>query len=164
MSVSQVQAKDRLDEASNWSPWKTRITFALEDLELWDIVQALIVVPHVTAPALVAKFRKKKNKEKRTICDEVRDQVIPHLIGKDYAFEISDSLCKLYQSSNQNRKMVLQDRLKSIKMLDSKSVSSFLGRFTKIRDELAAVGEIVDPRFMVRTALNIFSKPWGAFA
>jgi hypothetical protein len=34
MSVSQMQADDRVDGASNWSPWKTRITFALEDLEL----------------------------------------------------------------------------------------------------------------------------------
>jgi hypothetical protein len=111
----------------------------------------------------VEEFKKKKNKEKRTICDGVRDHFIPHLTGKDYAFEIWDSLCKLYQSSNQNRKMVLQDRLKRIKMLDSESISSFLGRFTKIRDELAAIGEIVDPGFMVRTTLNIFSKPWGPF-
>jgi hypothetical protein len=88
---------------------------------------------------LVAEFRKKNNKAKRTICDGVRDHVIPHLTGKDYAFEIWDSLCKLYQSSNQNRKMVLQDRLRSIKMLDSESVTSFLGRFTEIRDELAVV-------------------------
>jgi hypothetical protein len=51
MSVSQMRAEDRLDGASNWSPWKTRITFALEDLELWDIVQAPVVVPPVTAPS-----------------------------------------------------------------------------------------------------------------
>jgi hypothetical protein len=38
--------------------------------------------------------------------------------------------------------MVLQDRLKGIKMLDSELVTSFLGIFTHIRDELAAVREI----------------------
>ena len=48
-------------------------------------------------------------------------------------------------------------------MLDFKSVTSFLGRFRKIRDELAAVGEIVDTDFLVRTTLNSFSKPWGSF-
>jgi hypothetical protein len=100
MSVSQIRAMDKLDGASNWSPWKTRITFALEDLELWDIVQTPVVVPPVTAPALVAEFRKKNNKAKRTICDGVRDHVIPHLTSKEYAFEIWDSLCKIYQSSN----------------------------------------------------------------
>jgi hypothetical protein len=48
-------------------------------------------------------------------------------------------------------------------MLDYETVTSYLGRFTQIRDELAAVGEIVDPDFLVRTALNSFSKPWGSF-
>ena len=48
-------------------------------------------------------------------------------------------------------------------MLDFETVTSYLGRFTHIRDELAAVGEIVDPDFLVRTALNNFSKPWGSF-
>jgi hypothetical protein len=158
-----MQAEDRLDGASNWSPWKTRIIFILEDLELWDIVEAPIVVPPVTSPVMVEDFKKKNNKEKRTICDGVRDHDIPHLTSKYYAFEIWDSLCKIYQSSNHNWKMVLQDRLKSIKMLDSELVTSFLGRFTEIRDELTTIGEIVGQDFMVRTTLNNFTKPWGPF-
>jgi hypothetical protein len=96
MLVSQMRAEDRLDKASNWSPWKTKIIFVLEDLELWDIVQALVVLPLVTAPLLVAEFMKRNTKAKRTICDAVRDHIIPHLTGKDYAFEMWASLCKLY--------------------------------------------------------------------
>jgi hypothetical protein len=79
---------------------------------------------------MVAEFRKKKKKVKSIICDGVRDHIIPHLTGKDYAFEMWDSLSKIYQIPNQNQKMVLQDRIRSIKMLDSNSVTSFLGRFT----------------------------------
>jgi hypothetical protein len=165
MSVSQMRAEDRLDRASNWSPWKTRITFVLEDLELWDIVQALVVIPLAPAPSplLDADFRKKNTKAKRTICDAVRDRIIPHLTITDYAFEMWESLCKLYQSPNQNRKMVLQDKLRGIQMLDSESVTSFLGRFTQIRDELAAIRKIVDRDILVKTTLNNFSKPWGSF-
>jgi hypothetical protein len=59
--------------------------------------------------------------------------------------------------------MVMQDKLGSIQMLDSKSVTSYLGIFTQIRDELAVVWEIVDPDFLVRTTLNRFSKPWDSF-
>jgi hypothetical protein len=153
MSVSQMRAKDRLDGASNRSSWKNRITFVLEDLELWDIVQALVGIPPAPAssPLLDANFRKKNTKAKRTICDAVRDHIIPHLTGKDYAFEIWASWCKLCQSLNYNRKMVLQDKLRSIQMLDSETITSYLGRFTQIRDELVAVGEIVDPNFLVST-------------
>jgi hypothetical protein len=156
-------AEDRLDGASSWFSWKAKIIFVMEDLELWDIIQAPIVLPSVTAPLLVAEFRKRNNKAKRTICDVVRDHIIPHLTGKDYAFEICASLCKLYESPNLNRKMVLQDKLRSIRMLDFETVTSYLGRFTQIIDELAVVREIVDPDFMVRTTLNSLSKPWGSF-
>jgi hypothetical protein len=111
----------------------------------------------------LADFRKRNNKAKRTICDAVRDHIIPHLTGKTYAYEMWASLCKLYESSNENRKLVLHDRLRGIRMLEDESVTSFLGRYTQIRDELGAVGEVVDPNSMVRTTLNSFTKPWGPF-
>jgi hypothetical protein len=163
MSMTQLRAEDRLAGASNWSPWKTRIVFVLEDLELYDIVQGPMVLPHVTTPLLVAEFKKRNTEAKRTISDAVRDHAIHHLIGKEFAFEMWDSLCKLYQSPNQKQKMVLHEKLRSIKMLKSASMTSYLGRFTQTQDELAAIGEIVDPMVLVRTTLNSFSKPWGSF-
>jgi hypothetical protein len=48
-------------------------------------------------------------------------------------------------------------------MLDSESVRSFLGIFTKIRDDIASIREIVDPDFMVRKTLNNFTKLCGSF-
>jgi hypothetical protein len=48
-------------------------------------------------------------------------------------------------------------------MLKDESVTSFLGRYTQIRDELGAVGEMVDPNSLVRQAMNSFTKPWGPF-
>jgi hypothetical protein len=67
MSASHMRAEDRLVGASNWSPWKARIIFILEDIELWDIVEAHVTVPPANAPILLAKFRKRNNKAKRTI-------------------------------------------------------------------------------------------------
>jgi hypothetical protein len=109
------------------------------------------------------KAKKRNNKAKRTICDVVRDHTIPHLTRKACAFEMWVSLCKLYDIFNQNRKTVLYDRLRGIRMLKSDSMTSFLGRYTHIRDDLGAIGEVVDPNSMVRTALNSFTKPWGPF-
>jgi hypothetical protein len=141
------------------------IIFVLEDLELWDIVQDLVVIPPAPAPSplLDAYFRKKNTKEKLIVCDVVRDHIIPHLTAKDCPFEMWASLCKLYQSPNQNQKMVLQEELGSIQMLNTELVTYYLARFTQIKYELAVFGEIVDPKFMVRISLNIFSKSWGSF-
>ena len=139
------------------------MVFVLEDLELWHIVEALVPIILVTAPVLVAEFRKRNNKAKRTICDAMRDHIITHLTGKTYAYEMWASLCKLYESSNENRKLVLHDRLRGIRMLEDESVTSFIGRYTQIRDEMGAVREVVEPNSMVRIALNSFTKQWGPF-
>jgi hypothetical protein len=48
-------------------------------------------------------------------------------------------------------------------MLEDESVTSFLSRYTQIRGELGAIGEVVNPNSMVRTALKSFTKPWGPF-
>jgi hypothetical protein len=69
MSSSQMRVEDRLVGASNWSPWKARIAFVLEDLELWDTVQAVVSIPLATTLVLLPEFRKRNDKEKRTICD-----------------------------------------------------------------------------------------------
>jgi hypothetical protein len=163
MSVSQMRAEDRLAGASNWSSWKARMVFVLEDLELWDIVEAVVPTIPATAPVLMAEYKKRNNKAKRTISDGVRDHIIPHVTGKAHAYQMWASLCSLYESTNENRKMVLHDRLRSIRMLEDESVTSFLARFTQIRDELGAVGEVIQPNSLVRQALHSFTKPWGPF-
>jgi hypothetical protein len=83
--------------------------------------------------------------------------------GKNNAFEMWESLTKLYQSSNENRKMVLREKLKSIKMTKTDTVTSYLTKITQVRDELGAVGETVGDHELVRTALNGVTKPWEVF-
>jgi hypothetical protein len=48
-------------------------------------------------------------------------------------------------------------------MLKDESVTSFIGRYTQIRYELAVVGEVVNPNSLVRQAMNNFTKMWGPF-
>jgi hypothetical protein len=59
--------------------------------------------------------------------------------------------------------MVLQEKLRGTKMGKTDTITSYLLRFTQIRDELGAVGDIVDPYELVQTTLNGFSKPWESF-
>ena len=73
-----------------------------------------------------------------------------------------DALTGLFQSSNENRKMVLREKLKSIKMAKGEVLISYLTRISQVRDELAAVGEVV-PNAVVRTTLNGVSKPRAMF-
>jgi hypothetical protein len=88
MSASQMRVEDRLAGTSNWSSWKARMIFVLEDLELWDIVEVVVPPIPITAPVLLEEFRKRNNKAKRTISDVVQDQIIPHLTRKAHAYEM----------------------------------------------------------------------------
>ena len=133
----------------------------LDESELWEIVEQIVTVP--TDLVLLAEFKKKNVRAKRIILDSVKDHIIPHVAGKDYAYEMWESLGNLYQSSNQNRKMVLREKLRSTKMSKGESMTSYLTRVSQVRDELAAVGEVVDRAALIRVALNGFSKSWESF-
>jgi hypothetical protein len=160
-AVAGLRVEDRLAGASNWLPWKARIVMILDEGELWEIVENPVVPP--TDVVLFAEFQRQNKRAKRTILDAVKDHVIPHISGKDYAYQMWQSLCSLYQSPNQNHKMVLQEKLRGTKMGKTDTVTSYLSRFTQIRDELGAVGDIVDSSELVQTALNGFTKSWESF-
>ena len=88
----------------------------------------------------------------------MKDHVIPHISAKDHAFQMWTTLTNLYQSSNENMKMVLREKLKSVHMVKWKGMASYLTKITQVRDELAAVGEVIGNVEMVRTALNGVTK------
>ena len=152
-----LRVEDRLEGAANFSPWKERIVLILEEYELWDIVEKPITIPKDVVP--LAEYNKKNVKAKRIILDAIKDHVIPHVTGKKNAFEMWESLTKLYQSSNENKKMVLREKLRSIKMTKTDTVASYLTKITQVRDELGVVGETISDNELVRTTLNGMAKP-----
>ena len=160
--------EDRLDGAGNFIPWKARIMLILEENVSWDeVVHNTTTVPIVIPPTIDAAtftaFNKKDIKSRRIILDAVKAHVIPHILSKTCAFQMWDALTGLFQSSNENRKMVLREKLKSIKMAKGEVVVSYLTRISQVRDELAAIGEVVPDAELVRTTLNGVSKPWAMF-
>ena len=86
--------------------------------------------------------------------------MIPHVTKITHAYEMWEALTKLFQSGNENKKMVPREKLHSMKMSRGESITSYLTRVTQVQDELAAVGEkIKDTEFLWLT-LKVFSKPW----
>ena len=74
-----------------------------------------------------------------------------------------DALTNLFHSSNGNRKMVLREKLKSIKMAKAEGVITYLTRISQVRDEVAVVGELLSGSELVWTSLNGVAKPWDVF-
>ena len=123
--------------------------------------QRPVVVP--ADPVQLADFNKRNAKGKRLILDVVKDHVIPHVRGKTYAHEMWTALTNLYQSTNENRKMVLREKLKAIKMAKTDSATAYLTKITSVRDELATVGETIPSTKLVQITLNGLPKTWESF-
>ena len=103
-------------------PWKARILLVLEEKQLWEEVVRNttanpIAIPASTDAVALVAFNKKDIKARRIILDLVKYHVIPHISGKDRAHEMWSTSTGLFQSSNENRKIVLREKLKSIKMV-----------------------------------------------
>jgi hypothetical protein len=84
------------------------------------------------------------------ILDGVKDHLIPHLSGKTTARDMWEALKSLFQSKNENRKMVLREKLRDTKMTGSDMVTTYLTWIRQVRDELAAVGETMIDSELVR--------------
>jgi hypothetical protein len=113
-----LRVEDRLYGETNFVAWKERMILLLQENELWDIVENTATHPVVvpTDATLLAAYTKKSIKAKRFILDAIKDHLIPHLMEKTHAYEMWESLTKLYQITNENRKMVLRGKLNNIKM------------------------------------------------
>ena len=158
--VFGLRVEDWLDGPTNFSPWKARISLILEENELWDIVHSTTANPVVVSANAVDKaaFVKRDVKARRIILDVVKDHIIPHISAKTHVFQMWTSLTNLYQSSNENKKMVLREKLKNVHMRKGEGMDFYLTKITQVRDELAAVGEVVENINMVCTSLNCMTQ------
>ena len=93
-----LRLEDMLDGAVNFSPWEARIVLLLQQNELWEIVNNTATHP-VTIPTVAADkvaFDKLDIKAKRILPDAIKDNIIPHIFGKDYAHKMWTALTNLY--------------------------------------------------------------------
>jgi len=82
--------------------------------------------------------------------DGFKNHIIPHLSRKKTSKEMWDALVNLYQSNNQSRKMLLREKLKSMKIAKEDSWVTYLTKFPQIIDEMASLGEAVGQPSMAR--------------
>ena len=83
-----------------------------------------------TNPTDLIAWKKIDSRAMLIILDGVKDHIVPHLFKKKTALEMWKALEGIYQSKNENRKMVLQERMCSTRMAKGEGVVSYLTRLT----------------------------------
>ena len=77
--------------------------------------------------------------------------------------KMCDSLSRMYEGRNTNRKMNLRSQLKSTKMYQGESIQDFFTRVSQFKEQLEAIGDSHDEDELVMNNLNGLTRPWDSF-
>lgn len=159
--VTSLRAEDQLDGAAKFRSWKTRILLILEENEIQNYVKENVPEPEDNEEK--AKHKKNEAKANRILIDSVKDHLIPHISELKDAKKMFDTLLGLFKSKNTSRKLALRNQLRCITMTKSDSVAIYFMKISQLKDQLKAIGDIVDEAELVTISLNELSSSWDSF-
>ena len=115
-----MRVEDRLQGDQNFPIWKERITRILDINDAEEHIDSMKV--ECIDPEDLATWKKIDSRDMLIIMDGVKDHIVPHLSSKKTAAKMWKALESLYQSKNENRRMVLQERMRNTKMAKGEGV------------------------------------------
>ena len=77
--------------------------------------------------------------------------------------EMFDALTSMFESKNINRRMNSRNQLKGVKIQNIKIIKSYFSRLSKIKEQLEAIGDMVEEEYVVMTTLNGIPREWDSF-
>jgi hypothetical protein len=155
--------EDRLDGASNFYSWKSRLQVTLEEDDLLDVVLVIKTLPDTTTDE-EKKIRKEEDvKARKIIIYSVRDHLLPRIANPKTTYEIYEALKKMFESDNTLRALTLKSQLQSTKIMKGDTIAIFFMKISEIKEQLEAIGEIMSDKELVLSTLNNLPKHWGPF-
>ena len=153
MALHRVRDQDRLDGASNFAVWKARILSILDRNRVKNFALKVIAIP--VDPNDNDKYEEAMARAKSIILDGVKDHVVPHIAEKEIAYEMWEALKKLYQHTFVQRRMLLENQLRSYQMRKGELIDTFLRGLNEIRDQLTTIEATLDQELMVRDRKSV---------
>jgi phosphotransferase system IIB component len=142
MTYSMKSIK-KLDGASNFIAWKTRIEHNVVVME---------------------KFKESDINSTSIIVDSIKDHLIPYISHLDSSKKMYDDLTNIFSVRNSGQVMSLKNKLCDMKMNDDDNITSYFVRISQLRDQLKDIEEIILEKELLNIVLNGISKTWDAFS
>jgi putative lipoic acid-binding regulatory protein len=167
-----MNSENKLDGASNFRAWKTRIDLILSKNKVLDILKGNIVEPvfeegkekEPQNVVVMEKFKDSEINAMSIIVDSIKDHLIPYISHLDSSKKMYDALTNLFSVRNIRQVMSVKNELRDMKMNDDDSITSYFVRISQLRDQLQAIEEIISEKELVNMVLNGLPKTWDAFA
>ena len=119
--------------------FRSRMEVVLDDNGLKEFIDAKIPKPTSSDAAILDAWQKKVAWYRRILLEGVKDHIVSSLHGKASPFLMWKALKNLFQSKSNQRKLVLKDKLRKIKMEKNDTIPVYLTKFVHCRDELGSV-------------------------
>jgi hypothetical protein len=149
---NRTPMEDRLDGASNFSPWKSKLLVTLEEEDLLDATTKTL--PE-TAIDLEKKVRKEDDvRARKIIIYSVRDHLLPRIANLKTAYDMYKTLKKMFESDNTLKALALKSQLQSTKMTKDDTVALFFMKLSKVKEQLETIGEIMSDRELVLISVD----------
>ena len=100
---------------------------------------------------------------KRIIADSIKYHLIPHVSSLRTPKQMFDTLTKLFEGKNINRKMTFRNQLKNVKIQHSETIQSYFTGVSQIKEQLEAIEENVEEGEICMTTLNGLPRSRDSF-
>ena len=124
---------------------------------------ALKTIVILVDPAENEKYEEAMARAKCIILDGVKDHVVPHIAEKETVFEMWEAIKNMYQHTFVQRRIFLENQMRSYQMKKGQPIDTFFGALNEIQDQLTAIEATSDQELMVRIVLNAVSEDWEVF-
>jgi hypothetical protein len=145
-----MKSEKKLDGASNFRAWKTRINLILAKNKVLDIVKGKIVKPEFKEGeekesqnvAAMEKFKDVDINAMSIIVDSIKYHSIPYISHLDSSKKMYNALTNLFSVRNIGQVMSLKNELCDMKMNDDDNITSYFVRISQLRYQLQSIEEI----------------------
>ena len=152
-----------LEGSLNYISYKDRMESVLEDNGLKEFIDSDVPKPASSDATGLDAWQKKVAKTRRILFEGLKDHIVSSLHWKATPFAMWKALTDLFQSSSDQRKLALKDKLRKIKMENGDNIPKYLTKFVHCRDELGSVRITVDDDDLVSLALLGLLKSWHSY-
>jgi hypothetical protein len=133
-----MKSENKLDGASNFRAWKTRIDLILAKNKVLDIVKGKIVKPEFEEgkekePQNVAAMEKFKDNDINAmsiIVESIKYHLIPYISHLDSSKKMYDALSNIFSVRTIGQIMSLKNELRDMKMNDDDIITSYFVRIS----------------------------------
>jgi hypothetical protein len=109
------------------------------------------------------KRKKDMIRTKGIIAYSIEDHLIPQVSSKNTPKDKFDSLIRMYEGNNMNRKMNLRTQLNNTKMQKGETIQDYFSKVSQFKGQLKEIGDYLDEDELMMTTLNGLTRPWDAF-